>query len=210
MVGGLDRYFQIARCLRDEDLRGDRQFEFMQYDMEMSFAGQADVHGGGDRGRERGDRGRHRRAARARSRRMTWPEAMERFGSDKPDIRFGMELVDLADVVAGTEFKAFHADAVKGICVPGHGRRVAARRSTASWTGPSSSARPGWSGCGCGTAARSSRRSLKFLVATPSRRRSSTALGAAPGDLVLIVAGAAARRRTRARASCASTSAGRR
>ena len=167
MVGGLDRYFQIARCLRDEDLRGNRQFEFMQYDMEMSFAGQADVHGGGHRGRERGGRGRHRRAARRTCRRMTWAEAMERYGSDKPDIRFGMELTDLADAVAGTEFKAFHADAVKGICVPGRRRRVAldARRPRR----PRQAARRG----GSGLDARPRRRRARVAGReVPVRRRS--------------------------------------
>ena len=75
--------------------------------------------------------------------RMTWPEAMERFGSDKPDIRFGMELVDLGAVFAGTEFRAFQADAVKGICVPGEGdvsrldRRQARRPGQAARRGRS-------------------------------------------------------------------------
>ncbi len=118
MVGGIDRYFQIARCLRDEDLRADRQFEFMQLDVEASFVGQdevlafvsdairacvADVAGGEV----------------AEIPQMTWHEAMERYGSDKPDIRFGMELVELTDVFAATEFKAFMGQTVKGIRVPG-------------------------------------------------------------------------------------------
>jgi aspartyl-tRNA synthetase len=118
MVGGTDRYFQIARCLRDEDLRADRQFEFMQLDAEMSFADQGDVIAAmsgavldateaatGERPPE--------------IPRMTWQEAAERYGTDKPDIRFGMELVDLADVLAGTEFRAFQAPSAKGIRVPG-------------------------------------------------------------------------------------------
>ena len=89
---------------------------------------------------------------------MTWAEAMERFGSDKPDVRFGMELTDLADAVAGTEFKAFHADAVKGICVPGRRRRVALHARRARRPRQGSSAPPVWSGCACATAACSSRR----------------------------------------------------
>ena len=124
MVGGLDRYFQIARCLRDEDLRGNRQFEFMQYDMEMSFAGQADVMAVVTEAVSAAVEA-VTGAPLADVPSMTWAEAMERYGSDKPDVRFGMELTDLADAVAGTEFKAFHADAVKGICVPGARRRVA-------------------------------------------------------------------------------------
>ena len=95
MVGGFDRYYQIARCLRDEDLRADRQFEFTQLDVEASFVTQDDVLGVRLRGRARRRRGGHRGAARRRSPRMTWHEAIDRYGTDKPDLRFGMELVDL-------------------------------------------------------------------------------------------------------------------
>lgn len=118
MVGGVDRYYQIARCLRDEDLRADRQFEFMQLDAEMSFAGQDDVL----------DAISHavsaavaavRPGATADIRTMTWHDAMERFGSDKPDTRFGLELVELTSVFERTEFNAFRAECVKGLCVPG-------------------------------------------------------------------------------------------
>ena len=118
MVGGVDRYYQIARCLRDEDLRADRQFEFMQLDAEASFVSQDDVRAvisyasssateavTGERPGE--------------IPRMSWHEAMERFGSDKPDIRFGMELVELTGVFADTGFRAFQAPCVKGIRVPG-------------------------------------------------------------------------------------------
>jgi aspartyl-tRNA synthetase len=118
MVGGVDRYYQIARCLRDEDLRADRQFEFMQLDVEASFVGQEDVLAfvsdavgaatAAVTGVEVGDMPR-----------MTWHDAMERYGSDKPDIRFGMELVELTDVFATTGFKTFAGQTVKGICVPG-------------------------------------------------------------------------------------------
>ncbi|MFM8305398.1 MAG: aspartate--tRNA ligase [Actinomycetota bacterium] len=118
MVGGLDRYYQIARCLRDEDLRADRQFEFMQLDAEMSFADGDDV------------RAVISRAVAAAAERitgtpigdipvLTYDAAMARFGSDKPDLRFGLELVDLERVFAATEFRAFQADAVKGIRWPG-------------------------------------------------------------------------------------------
>ena len=118
MVGGLDRYYQIARCLRDEDLRADRQFEFMQLDAEMSFADGDDV------------RAVISEAVKAAAERitgesvgeipvLTYAEAMGRFGSDKPDLRFGLELVDLNHVFAATEFRAFQADSVKGIRWPG-------------------------------------------------------------------------------------------
>ena len=118
MVGGVDRYYQIARCLRDEDLRADRQFEFTQLDIEASFVSQADVLGFISEAvldaaeavlGVRPDPIPH----------ITWLEAQERFGSDKPDLRFGMELVELTDVFAKTEFNAFKAGCIKGIRVPG-------------------------------------------------------------------------------------------
>ncbi len=119
MVGGVDRYYQIARCLRDEDLRADRQYEFMQLDMEMSFVDQDDVLDAVSESvlaaaeAVTGERP-------APIERITWHDAMNRFGIDKPDLRFGMELVELTDVFAGTEFKAFAgAGAIKGIKVDG-------------------------------------------------------------------------------------------
>ena len=119
MVGGVDRYYQMARCLRDEDLRADRQYEFMQLDMEMSFVGQDDVLDAVSEA--------VLDAAEAVTgerpppiERMTWHEAMNRFGIDKPDLRFGLELVELTPIFASTEFKAFAgAGSIKGIRVPG-------------------------------------------------------------------------------------------
>ncbi|HEX6439230.1 MAG TPA: aspartate--tRNA ligase [Candidatus Binatia bacterium] len=119
MVGGIDRYFQIVKCFRDEDLRADRQPEFTQLDMEMSFV-QADdvisiVEGmivlllrelkGIDIGRP--------------FPRLTWTEAMSRFGSDKPDMRFGLELQDFTDALRGSNFKVFAAAIAKGGVVKG-------------------------------------------------------------------------------------------
>ncbi len=118
MVGGIDRYYQIARCLRDEDLRADRQFEFMQLDAEMSFVNQEDVftaigHAVANAAEAvTGERP-------AAFPRMTWLEAQERFGSDKPDTRFGMELVELTPIFAGTEARVFQAPCVKGIRMEG-------------------------------------------------------------------------------------------
>jgi aspartyl-tRNA synthetase len=119
MVGGIDRYYQIARCLRDEDLRADRQYEFMQLDAEMSFVEQDDVLAAIGHA--------VLRAAEAVTgerpppiERITWREAMDRYGVDKPDLRFGMELIELTDVFAATEFRAFAgAGSIKGIRVPG-------------------------------------------------------------------------------------------
>ena len=120
MVGGFERYYQIARCFRDEDLRADRQPDFTQIDIETSFLDQDQflnmmeglIHEifmntiGYD--------------VKLPLRQMTYKEAMERFGSDKPDTRFGIELHDLKDTFANTTFEAYRtAEAIKGICVPG-------------------------------------------------------------------------------------------
>jgi aspartyl-tRNA synthetase len=128
MVGGIDRYYQIARCLRDEDLRADRQFEFSQLDAEASFVTQEEVlafiseavaaateAATGIRPAGLGPTGFPR---------MTWHDAMERYGSDKPDVRFGLELIELTDIFAGTDFNAFKAPCVKGIRVPGGAGRT--------------------------------------------------------------------------------------
>ncbi len=125
MVAGFDRYYQIARCFRDEDLRADRQPEFTQLDVEMAFVEQDDIlnliegcftemvkvvvpH----------------KRLRAPFPRFTYADAMARFGSDKPDLRFGMELTDVADVIAQSNFQVFTSalqagGQVKGMCVPG-------------------------------------------------------------------------------------------
>lgn len=122
MIGGIDRYFQIARCFRDEDLRADRQPEFSQIDVEMSFVDQDDLMAMNERlarkiwkefrGVEIGE-----------IPRMSFHEAMSRFGNDKPDLRFGLELCDLKDLATGTQFQAFNDvlakdGAIKGLGVP--------------------------------------------------------------------------------------------
>jgi aspartyl-tRNA synthetase len=118
MVAGSDRYFQVAKCMRDEDLRADRQFEFTQLDLEASFVTQEDVQAAVTRavadateaavGESPGE-----------AETMTWHEAMDRYGSDKPDLRFAMELTDLSPVFAGTTVKAFAAPCVKAVVVAG-------------------------------------------------------------------------------------------
>ena len=120
MVSGFDRYFQIAKCFRDEDLRADRQPEFTQIDCEMSFVEQDDVIDLFE------DMARHLfkeiRGVElpAKLQQMTWHEAMRRFGSDKPDLRFGMEFVELMDTLKKGKFGVFDDAAyVGGICVPG-------------------------------------------------------------------------------------------
>ena len=120
MVAGFDRYFQIAKCFRDEDLRADRQPEFTQIDCEMSFVDQDDVINIFE------EMARHlfreiRGVELPKLEQMTWHEAMRRFGSDKPDLRFGMEFVELMDLLKGTgSFSVFDEAAyIGGICVPG-------------------------------------------------------------------------------------------
>jgi aspartyl-tRNA synthetase len=119
MVGGTDRYYQIARCLRDEDLRADRQYEFMQLDAEASFVTQDEVLAFISEGVL--DAAEAVTGVRPEDiPHMTWHDALDRYGSDKPDLRFGMELVELTAVFAATEFKAFaSAEAIKGLRVPG-------------------------------------------------------------------------------------------
>ena len=119
MVGGTDRYYQMARCLRDEDLRADRQYEFMQLDAEMSFVDQDDVHAAiGEAVLDAAEAATGARPGEIAK--ITWHEAMNTYGIDKPDLRFGMTLVELTDVFASTEFKAFAgAAAIKGINATG-------------------------------------------------------------------------------------------
>ena len=118
MVAGIDRYYQIARCLRDEDLRADRQYEFMQLDAEISFGDQDDVHTAIGAAVVAAARAAGKETGEIIT--MTWRDAMNRFGSDKPDLRFGMELEDLTEVFAATEFKAFSGAAcIKGINATG-------------------------------------------------------------------------------------------
>ena len=130
MVAGMERYFQIARCYRDEDFRADRQPEFTQLDVEMSFVDQADVIEVGEAiiralwqgilGYEIGD-----------IPQMTYAEAMRRFGSDKPDLRFGLELVDLTSYFSETPFRVFQAEHVGAVVMPGGGDQP--RRQFDAW-----------------------------------------------------------------------------
>ena len=119
MVAGFDRYFQIAKCFRDEELRADRQHDFTQIDCEMSFVDQEDVLEVFE------SMARHlfkeiRGVEIPKLEQMTWHDAMRRYGSDKPDLRFGMEFVELMDVLKKGKFAVFDsAEYIGGICVPG-------------------------------------------------------------------------------------------
>jgi aspartyl-tRNA synthetase len=131
MVGGLERYYQLARCFRDEDFRKDRQPEFTQIDLEMSFVTREDVIAVGEDiiatlwreiiGQE---------IARPMPR-MTYADAMARYGSDKPDLRFGQEITDLTAYFAGTEFRVFQAPYVGAVVMPGGASQT--RRELDAW-----------------------------------------------------------------------------
>ena len=107
MVSGIDRYYQIARCFRDEDLRADRQPEFTQIDMELSFIDLDEILDINERLIKKVFKDNLGVDVQTPFKRMTWKEGMERFGSDKPDTRFGMELKNISDIVAGTDFVVF-------------------------------------------------------------------------------------------------------
>jgi len=188
MVGGFDRYFQIARCLRDEDLRADRQFEFMQLDVEMSFADQEDVLAAVTIAVLAAAEAVRPDEAPKTVARMTWLDAMERYGSDKPDTRFGMELVDLTEVFEATEFRAFAgAEVVKGICVLGEGDMGRSRLDTLTERAKAlGAAGLVWMRVRDGSTLESP--VVKFL-SDAERLGIADALGARPGDLLFLVAG---------------------
>src|SRR5271154_1075364 len=189
MVGGLERYFQLARCFRDEDFRADRQPEFTQIDIEMSFVTRDDVIAVAEEV-----------VARLWSElagyqvprplpRMTYADAMARYGSDKPDLRFGCELTDLTEYFAGTEFRVFQAPYVGAVVMPGGASQT--RRELDGWQE--------W--------ARSrGARGLAYALISPDgeipgpvaknlseaeRSGLAAAVGAAPGDCVFFAAGPA-------------------
>ncbi len=186
MVAGLDRYYQIARCLRDEDLRADRQFEFAQLDLEASFVSQDDVLAFVAEAVLDATEA----ATGARPdpiERLTWTEAMERFGSDKPDLRAGPELVELGPVFAQTAFRAFvGADCIKGMRAPGQGdlgrNRLDALTESAKGLGAKGLV---WLRVGEGGTLDSP--VAKFL-SDAERAGLVAAVEAEPGDLVLVVA----------------------
>ncbi len=193
MVAGMDRYFQIVKCFRDEDLRADRQPEFTQIDCEMSFVTQDDIINMFEsmakylfkevRGYDLGD---------SPFIRMPWHEAMRRFGSDKPDMRFGMEFVELKDVLGGTgTFGVFNEAAyIGGICAPGcaHYTRKQLDQLTDFVKSPQIGAkglvyaRIGEDG--------TVKSSVDKFYSPETLAALKEAMGAAPGDLILILSGA--------------------
>ncbi|MFG1948980.1 aspartate--tRNA ligase [Nonomuraea sp. NPDC048826] len=130
-VAGLERYYQLAKCYRDEDLRADRQPEFTQIDIEMSFVDQEDVIEVGEKLVARLWREILGYDIPMPLPRMTYADAMARYGSDKPDLRFGQELVDMTDYFSGTSFRVFQADHVGAVVMPGGGSQT--RKELDGW-----------------------------------------------------------------------------
>jgi aspartyl-tRNA synthetase len=191
MVAGFDRYYQIVRCFRDEDLRADRQPEFTQVDLEMSFTDEDGVIGIVE--------GMIREVfARVLEREVSLPlprieyrDAMARFGTDRPDTRFGLELGDITDLVRGSDFQTFRqtvetGGVVKGICVEGGSGTLSRKhldelsKLAAGWGAKGllsiKLGQEGWQS------------SLAKFFTTEDRQAIDRRLGAGPGDVVLLVA----------------------
>ncbi|MCC7430142.1 aspartate--tRNA ligase [bacterium] len=120
MIGGIDKYFQIVKCFRDEDLRADRQPEFSQVDVEMSFVEEIDLQNLTEGLMNELFKVFRKKELELPLQRITYKEAMRRFGSDKPDLRFGMELIEITQFVKNSDFEVFkNAETVTGFCVKG-------------------------------------------------------------------------------------------
>ncbi|HSM02414.1 MAG TPA: aspartate--tRNA ligase [Acidimicrobiia bacterium] len=190
MVGGIERYYQIARCYRDEDFRSDRQIEFTQLDIEGAFWGRDDVLASIEPAMAAVARTLRGIELETPFPRLTWHEAMARYGTDKPDIRFGMELVELSEIFAATEFKAFAGALGAGGIVAGIN------------AGPQDLSRAGFDGLVERAVALGAKGLVWMVVEEDGTLRSPVAkflsadeqgalidtLGAAPGDTLLVVA----------------------
>jgi aspartyl-tRNA synthetase len=187
MVGGLERYYQIARCFRDEDTRADRTAEFTQLDIELSFLDEEDVYALSEELMATLWREILGVELSLPFDRMTYAESMRRYGSDKPDLRFDLELVDLTEHMAGTEFRVFSAEHVGAVVVPGGASYT--RKELDGWQE--------WA------KARGGKGIAWLLVPTDGEPRGSVtrleadrlaslpdAAGAKPGDAILFAAGA--------------------
>lgn len=190
MLSGFDRYMQIARCFRDEDLRADRQPEFTQIDLEMSFVDQDDVMAIGEGFMKKVYKEVLDIDIETPFRRMPWHEAMDRFGSDKPDLRFGMELTDLSDCVRNTEFKVFAGalaggGSVRGINLKGKAEALSRKEidKLTEWIKAYGAKGLAWTRL----AEKETSSYEKFLSADEVAAIRST-MGAEPGDVLLLVA----------------------
>jgi aspartyl-tRNA synthetase len=193
MVAGFDRYYQIAHCMRDEDARADRGPEFTQLDIEMSFVTQEDVMSFVERAVTEATRAvvPDRPIRQSPFPRFTYREAIDRFGSDKPDIRYGMELTDLGEVVRGSGFSVFEsvldaAGRVFGFAAPGMGGASRHQVDELTALAKRAGAR-GLVHLSVGSDGSVASPVLKFLGEGRAEQIVAAA-GAAPGDLVLIVA----------------------
>jgi aspartyl-tRNA synthetase len=189
MVGGYDRYMQIARCFRDEDLRADRQPEFTQIDLEMAFVDMEDVIRVNEGFLEKLFRDVMKIEISLPLPRLTYQEAMERFGSDKPDLRFGMELINISDLAVNIPFKVFEdtlaaGGSVKMISVPG-GSSMSRKEidSLAEYVKTYRAKGLAWL-----TVDEHPRGSIVKFVDTDLVQRMAEKAGASAGDLLLIVA----------------------
>jgi aspartyl-tRNA synthetase len=199
MVAGIDRYYQIARCFRDEDLRGDRQPEFTQLALEMSFVSEDDVMAWVERMAIEVTNAvtPERPLQQVPFPRLTWREAIDRYGIDKPDLRFGLELHDLGEAASGTGFRVFDevlaaGGRVVGLAVPG--MAGATRKEVDELT--EVARRAGAKGLvwialpreGAGASEGGIRGSVVNALGPERSEAIARAAGAAPGDLALIVA----------------------
>lgn len=193
MVAGFDRYIQLARCFRDEDLRADRQPEFTQIDMEMSFVDVEDVLAVGEGFMRSVFKNVLDVDVSLPLPRLTYNEAMERYGSDKPDTRFGMEIIDLTDTVKDCGFTVFSGAVAAGgtvRCLNAKGAAASLSRKEidklaemAKGIGAKGLAWVRWTADACGS-------SFGKFLTEEEMQRLLTAAGAAEGDVVLIVADA--------------------
>ena len=189
MVGGLERYYQLARCFRDEDFRKDRQPEFTQIDLEMSFVTREDVIEVGEAIVSTLWREIAGHEIPLPLPRMTYADAMARFGSDKPDLRFGVEITDLTDYFAGTEFRVFQAPYVGAVVMPGGASQT--RRELDGWQdwAKSRGARGlAYALIGAGGAVSGP---VGKNISESERLGLAAAVSASPGDCVFFAAGAA-------------------
>ncbi len=191
MVAGFEKYFQIVRCFRDEDLRADRQPEFTQLDMEMSFVNQEDILGLVENMIAYIFKTVLNKEVQTPMARITWDEAMDKYGSDKPDLRFGMEFTNVTDLVKDTEFQVFRSvidngGVVKAIVVPGDA--TIARREIddlVNYVGQYGAKGLAWA---CFNEDGTIKSQIMKFLGEDTIRAIGTETGAKPGDLVLMIA----------------------
>jgi aspartyl-tRNA synthetase len=192
MIGGVERYYQIARCYRDEDFRSDRQLEFTQLDLEGSFWGQDDVLATIEAAICAAVAALRGSPPERPFPRITWKESMDRFGIDKPDLRFGMEITDLSDLVAGSSFAVFANALASGGVVRGinAGRRELPRSLADALTAEARRLGAGGLVWMVVEADRSLRSPAAKFLSAGEQAGIAQRLQATPGDVLLIVADA--------------------